>query len=623
MTDFDTHVDLDGRRPSEGENQDAIITYAPEQRFKLGIWSVMGLVINRMIGTGIFQTPGRAMQGTLSTGVTLMFWFTGVLYALSGMHVYIEYGLNVPRRVYEGIEQGVPRSGGDLNYLQYVYTKPAYRAKTVLLSATVFGIAFIVFGNMAGNAVTFAIRILEAADAEVTNGAVRGIAFSVSIIACFIHAFSRRGGIWLNNILAVVKLCILLLIIIATIIYGAGGFPNTPGVDRQETTTENLVASHSFKGASTEANGYAQAFLAIIFAFSGFEQPNYVLGEIQRPHRKYPIAMITSVSIVGFLYMAVNICYMIVVPRELQIEGTSVAQSFFRLTFGSLTDDNTGSRIFSAFLAISSLGNIIVMTYTAARVKQEIAKEGILPWAKVLASNYDVSVGRLLNWAQRTPTINKPFHWLLRSRWLRPEDHSERTPVGALALHILVCFVLLFATWNSSPADAYTLLTSLSAYTVNSVFGALLGLGILILRFTRSRGWRKKAPGINPFLSIVAAFIYTIGNLFPVVTSWVKPSKAFVERAHLSLTWYLVPSISWAVLGFGAIWWLGFVAYAKHKERKSNTVFTVQKVPEFDRDPPNSGPPVQVHETVYLSWVGKETVGDFGNITGGATFAKS
>ncbi|KAF1817012.1 amino acid transporter [Eremomyces bilateralis CBS 781.70] len=628
MTDFDTHdpVGRVGRVGSEHSSEDdpfgdldldAIITEAPEERFRLGVWSVMGLVFNRMIGTGIFQTPSRAMQGTGSTGATLMFWFAGIIYALCGVHVYIEYGLNVPRRAYEGVEQGVPRSGGDLNYLSYVFTKPAYRAKTVLLSATLFGVSFIIFGNMAGNAMSFAIRIMQAANVQdPSNGAVRGIAIAVSIFACFIHTFSRRGGIWLNNLLAVVKICMLLLIIIAAIIYGAGGFPETTGINRQDTVNLNLGASTSFKSSSSEASGYAQAFLSIIYAFNGFEQPNYVLGEIGRPHRKYPLGMITAVSLVCVLYFAVNICYMVVVPKELQVQGESVALTFFELTFGALTEDNTGGRVFNAFLAISSLGNIIVMTYTAARVKQEIAKEGIIPWAKFFASNSDLSLGRILRSAQRAPWAPKPFLRLLRSRWLRPEDHSEKTPFGALTLHLFTSFILIFATWGLTPENSYSLLTSLLAYLLNGIFGTMVGVGILILRFKKKEQWRKKASKINPFLSVLTAFIYTIGNLFPVIASWIKPSARFFGRAHLTLTWYLVPTISWACLGFGALWWFGFLGYAKHRERKSNTVFTVKRVPEFDRDPPSTGPPVQVHETVYLSWVGRETLEDAANVTG-------
>ncbi|GKT92377.1 high-affinity methionine permease [Colletotrichum tofieldiae] len=469
------------------------------------------------------MSPQRVMRGTRSVGASLLFWFAGFIYCLCGTHVYIEYGMNVPRYIIDGVESSVPRSGGDLVYLQYVFRKPAYRKNTILLSTCIFGISFIVLGNMAGNCIHFALRVLEAAGVEnPENGTVRGIALAAATFACSVHALSRRFGILLNNTLAMVKIMILLLIIIAAIVVGAGGFPST----------EN----NSFKDASKEANSYAQAFLAIIFTFSGFEQPNYVLGEISRPRKKFPIAMGAGVGIVVMLYLAVNICYLVVVPKDEQIQQ-NVAQRFFELTFGTLgSGGDTGVRIFNAFLAVSSMGNIIVMTYTAARVKQEIAKEGILPWPKFFAQNTDMSIGRLIRWFQKKGW----FVSLHRIRWLSPEHHSERTPVGALVLHFVSCVILIFATYGIEPTPAYNLLTSLSAYVINAFIGTFLGLGILILRFrgppitvaeddastygrdSQPRTWAEMTgKRFRPFLSIFCALVYMCGGLYPVITNWV------------------------------------------------------------------------------------------------------
>jgi amino acid transporter len=297
---------------------------------------------------------------------------------------------------------------------------------------------------------------------------------------------------------------------------------------------------------------------------------------------------------------------MVVVPRSTQLNDPSVAQSFFQLTFGALSQtDSIGRRIFNAFLAISSLGNIIVMTYTAARVKQEVAKEGILPWPKFFGQNKDFSLGRFLRWAQRTKAINRPFHRILRMRWLAPEEHSERTPVGALFLHLVTCIILLLATYGRQPDDAYKILTGLAAYVVNGCFGTLLAAGILYLRFKESRDWREKANNINPVISVVAAAVYLVGNLFPIITSWVPPIDGRISQ---TVTWFTVPTVSWCVLAFGGLWWLGFIVVAKRIEHKTHTVFTVEKEPHFERDPPDTGNPVQVHETVYLSWRAKETL---------------
>lgn len=155
---------------------------------------------------------------------------------------------------------------------------------------------------MAGNCILFALYVLRAAglrDHELNVGNVRGLALGVAVFACFIHAFSRRGGILLNNILAMFKIAVLLLIIITTIVVSTEPKNNHSG---------DMVGSEVFNGNGS-ANGYASAFLSIIFAYSGFEQPNYVLGEIRRPRKTYPRATTFGVVTACFLYMAVNICY--------------------------------------------------------------------------------------------------------------------------------------------------------------------------------------------------------------------------------------------------------------------------------------------------------------------------
>jgi hypothetical protein len=60
---------------------------------------------------------------------------------------------------------------------------------------------------------------------------------------------------------------------------------------------------------------------------------------------------------------------MVVVPKADQLDpNNNVALEFFRLTFGTIANGSAEpSRVLSAFMAISSFGNIVVMTFTAAR----------------------------------------------------------------------------------------------------------------------------------------------------------------------------------------------------------------------------------------------------------------
>jgi hypothetical protein len=94
-----------------------IITKAPEKRFRLGTWTVIGLVVNRMIGTGIFNSPTTIMRGTHSVGITMLFWFAGAIFTMAGTHLVIEFGLSIPRYSLDGVDMAIPRSGGVLNYV--------------------------------------------------------------------------------------------------------------------------------------------------------------------------------------------------------------------------------------------------------------------------------------------------------------------------------------------------------------------------------------------------------------------------------------------------------------------------------------------------------------------------
>lgn len=62
------------------------------------------LVISRVIGSGIFATPGSIVKSAGSIGLTLLVWLVGTILAACGMAVSLEYGCMLPQ------------SGGDKVY---------------------------------------------------------------------------------------------------------------------------------------------------------------------------------------------------------------------------------------------------------------------------------------------------------------------------------------------------------------------------------------------------------------------------------------------------------------------------------------------------------------------------
>jgi len=233
---------------------------------------------------------------------------------------------------------------------------------------------------------------------------------------------------------------------------------------------------------------------------------------------------------------------MLVVPAEEQKDGVDVAHRFFELTYGTLSADSQkyGPQILYAFMAISALGNIIVMTYTAARVKQEIAKEGILPFRKFFSRSRSIR--------------GIPLDWLLCRR---SRHYREEIPVGALVLHWAVSVLLILATATLLPTTAYNVLVSLYSYTIDAFFGVVLALGIFYLRIKRSRHWSENNFLAN-WVSMLAAFIYGVSMAFPVVTSWVPPSVEFWQHQNQFYPWFTTPAVSCGVVGLGVIYWVGF-----------------------------------------------------------------
>ena len=85
-----------------------------------------------------------------------------------------------------------------------------------------YGVIYITLGNLSGNSIAFGLYIMDAAGVTGSDSAVRGLAVMGLTFACILHALWRKGGIILNNLLAFVKVSILLVIIVIGFAASAG-----------------------------------------------------------------------------------------------------------------------------------------------------------------------------------------------------------------------------------------------------------------------------------------------------------------------------------------------------------------------------------------------------------------
>jgi hypothetical protein len=73
--------DVHDASPSPEHLNDGIVqeekTYEIQESRKLGVTGAVFLILNKMIGTGIFSTPSSIFAATGSVGVSLFLWVIG------------------------------------------------------------------------------------------------------------------------------------------------------------------------------------------------------------------------------------------------------------------------------------------------------------------------------------------------------------------------------------------------------------------------------------------------------------------------------------------------------------------------------------------------------------------
>lgn len=330
------------------------ITISQRKR-QIGTLSAFFLIFNRMVGTGIFATPSAILSLCGSVGLTLFIWVAGMIIAATGMAVYLEFGT------------GLPKNGGEKNYLEFVYRRPKYLA-------TGFYATYVLLLGWAGsNSVVFGEYILNAAQVEVNRWNQRGVGLACLTSAFLVHAFALKWGIRLQNLIGFIKLAILLIIVVAgwAALGGALKVPKPNNFDK------------AFEGTTGSAYGIVTSLYNVIWSYIGYSNANYALSETKDPVRTLKRAAPTALIAVAILYMLVNISYFAAVPKdEIISSGRIVAATFFRNVFGS-----SAERALSVFVALSAWGNVLSVIFSQGRLVQELGREGILPLSRFWASN--------------------------------------------------------------------------------------------------------------------------------------------------------------------------------------------------------------------------------------------
>ncbi|KAH9904316.1 amino acid/polyamine transporter I [Xylariomycetidae sp. FL2044] len=476
------HDTTDEEHAIQGE---AVQQHRLSESRKIGVTGAVFLILNKMIGTGIFSTPSGIFQSTGSVGVSIILWLVGAIITFCGLSVFLEFGL------------AIPRSGGEKNYLERVYRHPRYLASCVLASQMVL------LGFSSGNSLAFGRYILAAAGSTKGDGwEARGIAIACITFAIGLHSLLPKWGLRLVNVLGVFKVVILLLIVFSGFAALAGHLRVPPPHNFDNSFAIEVTESYGGQGAY----GYATALLRIVYSYKGWENANYVVGELKNPKKTLAVAAPIAIGGVTILYLLANVAYFAAISKkDLAESEVLVAGLFFRNVFG----DSAAARSLPVFVALSNLGNVLAVSFAHARLNQEFGKEYLLPYGRFWASD-------------------KPFG----------------APAPALFLHWLITVIILVAP----PAGpAYNFIVDLYTYPGAWING-FVAAGLIYLQFRKSENW--SSPW-HTFLPV--SVIFLLANVFLAIVPFIPPNGDWNAEGY---PYFVFPVVGVGVLLLGAFYWV-------------------------------------------------------------------
>jgi len=387
---------------------------------QLGLFDSSMVMVGIVIGSGIFLTTGIMAKSIPSGGLILLAWLVGGLLTLAGALTYAELGA------------AMPEAGG-----QYVYLREAYGP----MAGFLFGwILFLVYmtGGIAALALAFAEyigyffpylgtnHIIVTLDIPLLKGSLhyslsagQMIGVSVIILLSIVNFIGVGLGKSIQNVFTVIKIGTIAAIIILGFAIGKG-------------TPPELAMDPAGMSFGSIIIGFGVALVAVAWAFDGWNNLNFVAGEIKNPRRNLPLALILGTLGITFLYVLVNYIYLYALPLKETIGVVRIAEKATGALFGS----STGTLI-SALVIVSVFGSLNGSILVGPRVYFAMAKDGLF-FQKV---------------AHVHPRFRTPgFSILIQAVWA-----SLLTLLGTFEQILTFAMFIAIAFWIAATAAVFTL----------------------------------------------------------------------------------------------------------------------------------------------------------------------
>ena len=405
----------------------------------------LSLIVGLIIGSGIFSSPSQVNTNVGSPGASLIVWAVAGILAWTGAASYAELG------------GAIPLNGGAQVYLSKIFGELAGFLFTwcavFVLKPGSSAIISIIFGE-------YIVRALVGAEAENASAWInKGVALGGLAAVTLLNCISTKLGTRMGDVFMFFKFIALFGITVTGVVVAATGFTlHGPSPETDWKTTS------WFSGTSTNPSNWAVALYAGLWAFDGWDNTNYVVGEFLSPHRDLPRVIHTAMPLVILSYMLANIAYIFVLPASTISTSTTIAVQFGSVVFGPI-----GSLLLALTVSASCFGALNATTFTSGRLVYAAGKEGFLPevFGRIgMPGTAEAGPHRL----QRRSWASKTLARLICDE----EGGLGFTPINAMVFNAILCAGYIIVGEFGTLVTFY----GVAGYT----FYFLTVLGLIVLR---------------------------------------------------------------------------------------------------------------------------------------------
>src|SRR5579863_3060276 len=301
----------------------------------IGRWSLVALVVNSIIGSGVFGLPSTvaALIGNYSP--------YAVLAAGAGMSIVIACFAEVASRFQQ--------AGGP-----YLYARAAFGRLTGIQTAWMLWLGQV--AAPAANANLFVIYLGEFFP-HAKNPLPRALILTVLVgFLTFINIRGVRGDAQVSNLFTAAKLVPLFAVIVLGLV----------------VLYHNHWAVATAPLASPNTNQWLKAMLLLVFAYGGFETALAPMGEAKNPRRDAPFAIFIALLLCTGVYALIQWVVVGVLPNAAQSQRPLADVA--RLAIGPV-----GAGMVAVGALISFYGYLSAKILAMPRVPFALAEQGDFP----------------------------------------------------------------------------------------------------------------------------------------------------------------------------------------------------------------------------------------------------